>query len=111
MAYSEPIAARIRKVLFRDHAVSEKKMFGGIAFLRKGKMLIGVLGTKVVARCRPADQPKLLRPPHIRPMNFTGKVMKGWLYVTGPSISSPTGIRRWIASGERAMAAAKPGRR
>jgi len=104
MAYSEAIAARIRKVLAGRGGVVEKKMFGGLAFLARGKMLIGVLGGKVVARCRPEDQPKLLRPPHVKPMDFTGRPMKGWLYVTGPSVASPAGLRKWIATGEEALA-------
>ncbi len=53
--------------------------------------------SKVVARCRPEDQPGLLKPPHVSPMNFTGRVMKGWLYVTGPSTKKVAGLRTSIS--------------
>ena len=105
MAYSEAIAARIRKALGTRPGLTPKRMFGGLAFLLRGKMLIGVLGEKVVARCRPEDQARVLKPPYVRPMDFTGRPMKGWLYVTGPSVKTVAGLRRWIASGERALAA------
>ena len=105
MSYSEAIAGRIRKALAGKVGIAEKRMFGGIAFLLRGKMLIGVLQEKVVARCLPTDQPGLLKPPHVRPMDFTGKTMKGWLYITGPSIATPASLRRWIARGEFALAA------
>jgi hypothetical protein len=83
----------------------------GLAFLLRGKMLIGVIGEKVVAHCRPEDQPGLLKPPHVTPMNFTGQVMKGWVYVTGPSTKKVAGLRTWIAQGETALRAPtrKPG--
>jgi hypothetical protein len=105
MGYSELIAKRIRKILGRRPGLVEKKMFGGLAFLVRGKMLIGVLGEKVVARCRPEDQPGLLQPPHVTPMNFTGRVLRGWLYVTGPSTEKVAGLRTWIARAEAAQRA------
>ena len=107
MAYSKTIAERIRKALAGKTGIAEKGMFGGLSFLFRGKMLIGVLGEKVVVRCRTEDQPKLLKPPHVRPMDFTGKPMKGWLYVTGPSIASAAGLKKWIARGEAALAASR----
>jgi hypothetical protein len=80
-------------------------MFGGLAFLFREKMLIGALGQKVMAHCRSEDQPGLLKPPHVTPMNFTGRVMKGRLYVTGPSTKKVAGLRTWIAWGETALRA------
>jgi len=79
MADSEKIATNIRHVLKGRGGIIEKSMFGGIAFLLRGKMLIGVQDEKVVARCRPEEQAKLLKPPHVRPMDFTGRPMQGWL--------------------------------
>jgi hypothetical protein len=109
VAYSEAIAGRIRKILAGRRGIVEKKMFDGIAFLLRRKMLIGVLGEKVVARCRPEDQPRLLKSPHVKPMDFTGRPMKGWLFVTGPA--SPALLRKWIASGEAAMRGGTPSSR
>ena len=68
-------------------------------------MLFGVSDEKVVARCRPEDQPGLLKPPHVTPMNLAGRVRKGWLYVTGPSTKKIAGLRAWIARGETAVRA------
>jgi hypothetical protein len=66
---------------------------------------------KVVARFRGEDQPGLLKPPHVPPMNFAGRVMKGRLYVAGPSTKKVAGLRTWIARGETALRAPtrKPG--
>ena len=85
--------------------ISEKRMFGGLAFLLKGKMLIGVLQENVVVRVLPADHARALKPPSIKPMDFTGHVMKGWLYATGPAVSTPAKLRVWITSGEAAIQA------
>lgn len=106
MAYSEAVAARVRKTLAGRAGIAEKQMFGGLAFLLKGKMLIGVMGEKVLARVRDEDHDAILKPPHVKPMDYKGRKMRGWLFVTGPSIAGAAGLRKWIAGGEAALAAA-----
>ena len=83
--------------------ITEKKMFGGLAFLLRGKMLIGVMGGKVLARVRDEDHDAVVKPPHVKPMDYKGRKMRGWLHVTGPSIAGGPGLRKWITSGEDAI--------
>ena len=81
MAYDEKLAQRIRPLLNRKRGVSERKMFGGIAFMLDGKMCCGVLNSDLVARLGADDCAAALRTPHVRPMDFTGRPLKGFLYV------------------------------
>ncbi len=104
MAYSEAVAERIRKVLGQRAGLTERKMFGGLGFLVRGKVVIGVMGDKVLTRVVQADHAKTVKPPHIKPMVMGGRESRGWLFVTGPSVASPAGLRKWIAAGERAIA-------
>lgn len=112
VAYSEPIATRIRTALVPAHRTGEKEDVRRAGLSLPGEDAHRGLGQKVIARCRPEDQPGLLKPPHVTPMNFTGRVMKGWLYVTSPSTKKVAGLRTWIARGETALRAPtrKPGR-
>ena len=93
-----------------EHPMKRVTGIGGISFkaAEGGNVLDKI---KVVARCRPEDQPGLLKLPHVTLMNFTGRVMKGWLYVTGPSTKKVAGLRTSIARGETALGAPtrKPG--
>ena len=82
MAYSEALANRIRGVM-GNRRISERKMFGGLCFLLQGKMCCGVLKDLLVVRIDPANSAALLKSPHVRPMDFTGRPMRGFLYV-GP---------------------------
>lgn len=106
MAYSEAVAERIRKVPGKRGGLTEKKMFGGIGFLLRGKVLIGVMGEKVLARVPDGEHDKVLKPPHVKPMTMGGRTSRGWLFVTGPSTAGAAGLKKWIAAGQRAIAAA-----
>jgi len=70
-------------------------MFGGIAFLIDGKMACGVLKDDIVLRVDPADALKLLKKPGIRPMDFTGRPMKGFLYA-GPKSYAGSGFKKLV---------------
>jgi|GEM_PF-5100992 len=92
MAYDEGLAYRIREV-FADHpagpAVTEKKMFGGIAFLVSGNMAVGVVGEELMVRVGPDAYQATLELPHARQMDFTGKPMKGFVYVGAEGCMAP----------------------
>ena len=75
MAFDESLADRIRDVLVARAGVSERKMFGGIAFMIAGNMACGVIGDDLMVRLGP-DAEKALEEPHTRPMDFTGRPMK-----------------------------------
>lgn len=100
MAYDEKLAARIRAVLARRKGFGEKKMFGGIAFMMDGKMCCGVLHDDLVARIGADDYAGALAKPHVRPMDFTGRPMKGYVYVGREALRDDRGLQAWI---ERAI--------
>ena len=96
MAYDETLAGRIRDEIEEEADVTEKKMFGGIAFLLDGKMCCGVIGDKLVARIGPEESEVALRKPHVRPMDFTGEPMKGYIYVSTDGVKTKTALRGWL---------------
>ena len=96
MAYNETLATRVRKVLARHKAVAEIKMFGGLCFTLRGNMCCGVLKNDLVLRVSPEAATKYLAEPHVRPMDFTGRPMKNFLYVGPGGHGSAPSLRRWI---------------
>lgn len=101
MAYDEGLAERIRGVLEEHGAVSERRMFGGIAFMMRGHMTVGVLKDELMVRVGPEAYPAALREPHARSMDFTGRPMKGIVFVAPEGIEDDADLGRWI---EKAMA-------
>lgn len=96
MAYDEKLAQRIRELLKGKRGIGEKKMFGGIAILHKGKMCCGVLNDDLVARVGAAGHAKALAKPHVRPMDFTGRELKGFVYVAPAAIKDKRSLKRWV---------------
>ncbi|MCC6272477.1 MAG: TfoX/Sxy family protein [Deltaproteobacteria bacterium] len=99
MAYDEALAERVRRALESEKSVVEKKMFGGIAFLQAGKMSVGILGKDLVVRVDPKEQDKFLRYPGVRPMDFTGRPMRGFLYVGPKATASGASLASWVRRG------------
>lgn len=94
MAYDERLANRIRSLLGGN--ISEKKMFGGLAFMLRDKMFCGVVNDDLVARVGPEDYQRALRQPHVRPMDFTGKPMRGYVFVSSIALESDDQLREWL---------------
>ena len=88
MAYDEGLAERVRNAMAGDSALSEKKMFGGLAFLHRGLMFVGVSGNKLMARVGKDNYQDSLTHEHVREMDFTGKSMQGYVYVEPPGIET-----------------------
>lgn len=101
MAYDETLADRIRKVL-SGPGVEERRMFGGLAFLVGGRMCCGVQGADLMVRVPGDSHETALRKAHVRPMDFTGKPLKGFVYVSPAGISTAAALRGWIALGQQA---------
>ena len=99
MSYDEGIAARVRAALAGRDDVIEKKMFGGLAFLVRGNMCCGVLGTDLVVRVGAANYSAALEEPHAREMDFTGRALKGLVYVDPCGIDADERLRRWLDLG------------
>jgi TfoX/Sxy family transcriptional regulator of competence genes len=96
MAYDLNLAERIRAALAGRKDVVEKQMFGGIAFMIRGHMSCGVIGSTLMVRIDAADQDAFLREPGARPMDFTGRPMHGFLYVDAPGIATTATLRKWV---------------
>lgn len=96
MAYDEGLAERIRDV-FMDHThVTEKKMFGGLCFMLSGNMCCGIVGDTLMARVGPEAYSESLKQKHAREMDFTGKPMKGMVYVSPAGIETDDMLAYWL---------------
>lgn len=96
MAYNEKLAGRIRKVLARHKAVTEKKMFGGIAFMLRGNMCCGVVKDDLAVRVGPERYEKVLAQPHVRPMDFTGRPLRGFVFVSHNGCKTDKALATWV---------------
>ena len=97
MAYEEHLANRVRKALTLRSAVEERAMFGGLAFMVRGHMCCGLVKDRLMVRVNPDAYDQLLREPGAQPMDFTGRSMRGFLYVSGVGIATPLALDTWIA--------------
>ena len=109
--YDERLAERVRAALADCTGVSERKMFGGLAFLVDGKMCVGVLGRELVARVGAERYLDALKSPHARPMDFTGRVSRGMVYVSPAGVTRGAALRRWVEAGVTAAREAPVRRR
>ncbi|MBI2059582.1 MAG: TfoX/Sxy family protein [Nitrospirae bacterium] len=96
MPFSEGLAERVRKVLHSRNGIVEKRMFGGIAFMLNGKMCCGVLKDDLVVRVDPTNQDAMLKERGARPMDFTGRPMKGYLYINPGGCDTAALLRKWL---------------
>jgi hypothetical protein len=96
MAFSEVLAARVRDALARKKGVEEKKMFGGIGFLLKGNMLVGVWKESLIVRLGPEDGAEALKEPHVKEFDITGRAMKGWVLVEPEGTLGDDQLSGWI---------------
>src|SRR3989338_4021991 len=96
MAYSEELAERERFALVDNNTVEEKKMMGGLTFMVNGKMCVGVLKDELMARIGPDAYEVALRRKGCREMNFTGKPMKGFVFVSSKGTGNKKDLDYWI---------------
>lgn len=96
MPYDEGLAERLREQ-FQDRSdVEEKKMFGGLCFMLSNHMCCGIVKDTLMARVGPDNYKKCLVKKHTREMDFTGKAMKGMVYVSPQGIESDTDLAEWV---------------
>ena len=98
MAYNLKLAERIRAQL-EGIPFIEKNMFGGIGFLIGGNLACGVNKDNLIVRIDPEKQVTLLRKPHAKPFDLTGKPMKGWLVVEAAGVKTEKQLRAWTKEG------------
>ena len=96
MAYSEELAIRVRAILVDHPRVEEKKMMGGLTFMVNNKMCVGILQDDLMARINPADYETALEKTGCREMNFTGRPMKGFVFIDPDGTKSKNDLNYWI---------------
>ena len=97
MAYNEELSQRVRSFLKPfENEIEEKKMFGGLAFMYQGKMSVGINGDRLMCRCRLQNYESFLEKPFVSEMDFTGKALKGFLYVEPEGFESDEELQFWI---------------
>jgi len=100
MAYDEDLANRVRELVLTEEGVTEKRMFGGLAFLIDGNMSVSASGQGgLLLRVAPAETDALLRKPHAHPFEMRGRVMQGWLRVDAEGLRTKRQLERWVARG------------
>ena len=90
------LAERIRQAIAQRRGIVEKKMFGGIAFLLHGNMLVGVWKDSLIVRLGPEQGAQALSEPHVKQFDVTGRPMKGWVLVEPEAIDEDGQLRDWI---------------
>ena len=96
MAFDETLAERIRECLARRKNVEERKMFGGICFLLNGNLLVGVWKDALIARLGPGEGEAVLREPHVKVLDITGRPMRNWVMVAPEGIEDDGQLKAWI---------------
>jgi TfoX/Sxy family transcriptional regulator of competence genes len=99
MAYNETLANRIRQQLSNRTDVVERKMFGGLAFMVRGHMCCGVVGDELMVRVGPEGYEAALKEKHAREMDFTGKPLRGMVYVAASGLASARQLDKWVERG------------
>jgi hypothetical protein len=95
MAYDQTLAARVRKLFAARDDVAERPMFGGLTFMLGGHMCCGVNRDELIVRVDPAKEDAALAQPHARPMDFTGRPMRGFVTVRPEGLAGPA-LKRWV---------------
>jgi len=104
VAYDEDLANRIRELIGRDsdpaHRLTEKKMFGGLAFLINGHMSVSASGQGgLLLRCDPGQTDELIARKHARRFEMRGRAMDGWLRVDPEGVKTKRDLERWVRLG------------
>ena len=96
MAYDEELAERLAQLYSEHPEVVQKKMFGGLCFMVSGHMSCGVNADSLMVRVGPDQYAEALARPHAREMDFTGKPLRGFVYVDRPGFASDADLAQWV---------------
>jgi TfoX/Sxy family transcriptional regulator of competence genes len=108
MAYDEALANRIRELISARADVKELKMFGGVGFTIAGNMAVGVIEEDLIVRLDPADAEKALDEDGVREFDFSGRPMKGWIFVSPERTSDENRLTEWVEAGADYAASLPP---
>jgi len=99
MSYDEKLAQRIREILSRRKDICEKQMFGGLALMLNGHMFCGIIQGDLMVRVGPEQYEAALTQPHVRPMDFTGRPLNGYVYVAPAGYKKTSELAKWVQRG------------
>jgi hypothetical protein len=99
VAFDEGLAERVRELVGNSPGISERKMFGGLCFLLQGNMSFGIVGNELMVRVGPNAYPEALTMPHVREMDFTGRSMRGMVFVSSEGIAEDEDLGKWLSRG------------
>lgn len=100
MAYDEDLANRVRELIALEDGVTEKRMFGGLAFLIGGNLSVSVSGRGgIMVRVDPAEGEALLARPHASAMVMRGREMPGWLRIATEGVGTKRQLEAWVRRG------------
>ena len=108
MAYDEDLAERIRDAVGAHASIAERKMFGGLAFLLDERTFCGIVKDELMVRVGPERYEEALGRPHVRPMDFTGRPMKGYVFVTPNGCDTEEAVAEWVDIGLDSVARLDP---
>ncbi len=111
MSYNEQLAERIREHLAATEDLAqlrEQKMFGGIAFMWRGNMLVGVHEDRLLIRVPREETDAALKQPRVHPFDITGRPMSGWLSIEADAAKTARDLARWIARSRAHVATLPP---
>ena len=111
MAYNEKLAARVREALAGRRNVEEKKMMGGLTFMVNDKMCVGILHDDIMARIDPEVHDSALQRKGCREMDFTGRPMKGFVFVGSDGTRTKRDLEYWVGLSLAFNKKAKPSRK
>lgn len=98
MAYAKDLAGRVRSLSAGLEGYREISLFGGLAFMYREHMFAGVLGERLIARLGPEGQERALRQPGVSPMDFSGRPLKGHVYVDAAVLQSEADLQAWLSA-------------
>ena len=100
MPYDEDLASRIRELVAAEDGLTEKRMFGGLAFLLGGHLAVAASGQGgILVRVEPGEHDALLARPHAAPMEMRGREMQGWLRVGAEGLRTKRQLEPWVRRG------------
>jgi len=95
-SWNQALAERVRVSLGPRPDVFERRMFGGLCFMVGGHMTVGLVGDKLMARVGPDQYDAALKSKHVRPMDFTGRPLTGFVYVEPSGLKNQTNVASWV---------------
>ncbi len=108
MAYDEVLAERVRDLLAPREGLSERRMFGGLALMINRNMACGIIGDELMVRLDHGDAERALADRHVRAMDFTGKPVRGMIYVEAAGIAADGDLASWVEAGADHAASLPP---